>query len=771
MAEAALQFRVARQKARGPRKTDGASTSRRDGTVATAPVLAEDVQPARKPKKRSEDKVTKKSLSSARGLEQEDKALVRRLFESPMTLRETIEFLVGYRSKCRIRAPSDVGRRVVMISASIDRVNAWIMNRYGKKRKGIIRYGKKDGDHERSIKLNPRLFNVPPKVPPGSGLRNLDDVVPEGERLERRIKQRGILRLKGLSPDQLDLLERLAKAPMTTDDALDIYETQLIVKGLIARINDWAQERYSQDAIVRVSLAGKIGKIYGCWIICLNQNLFDVSYRDWDVKKHVSVLDSLTPKAKAVVDKLIGLGGWATEKELKAVGVSDNDFHRYVIRRDANTNRQAREKGFPAILHATNTKPVLYRINPECKRYCDAAIPKRRNLDSMFSPEHVELTTHLAEHGEKRLFRLAEELGLSIPEVIRRVNKLNERCGELGLSKAVEGRGPRALRIYKLTDKFAKEFDIEPEKTQSLESFFQAAEIRIINDLVKHPFSTTARISARLRHRPCTVRTHLDNIMKKCRKREELSELVKIGKGRPRFALSDEFSEQFGLEPKKVNPRVVLNGNLQQQLYDYLRRRPQATIAQAAEYLDRSYNDAFKAVKSMNKILKQAGFEPIEVGDRFSKYTDFAVLTGDFLTERSRTGQWPRVHRPDNQLKHGICMHGGKTAVMERLTEELRPAQVAEIVQADRKAIARWSLARFGRRTGSVRKACIRAVKKGVERTTVFATVKGKTDPKAVIEKLDSLAPVIDLESVRSRKAKTPHGSSAQGGSPHARAA
>lgn len=427
-----------------------------------------------------------------------------------------------------------------------------------------------------------------------------------------KITRRRVGRLSGLTRSHKRLILRLFQSPMDQGEAIRQYKLTTLSKW-ITEINTWARKNFGKDAIIKESLSCR-RRPGGFWTMRLDDWLFDVDYSGYDARKHVGIADVLSPEARKVVEKLAKLGS-ATKEELEAAGISAEDMFYYVTRRNTTTNKQAREKDFPDAILATNTLPRIYRVNPEFAEFCGLEVTRRRELDGLFGGNDLIMLRYLAEHGETPPTMLARRLSIPKQNITRIRHRINGRCKELDLPKAISIKRSTRPNSCGLTRRFSREFpELRRKQSTDLASFFTPQQIELIKFLAQKPFSTSAQVARHLKIKPNAASRQLRLIDKVCKSRN-LSPLIRIGGKRTRYALIDKFLNRFNLEQGEVDPIVVLVGEKQRKVYRFFKDHPERTTVDARRRIGMEHERVRKTLEAINALLTQAGFKPIEHTD------------------------------------------------------------------------------------------------------------------------------------------------------------
>ncbi len=562
---------------------------------------------------------------------------------------------------------------------------------------------------------------------------------------DRKLTMAQVTGIERLNDDCKRLLVRLFDSPMTLREASGFFEGQTKIKDCLRQINKWAREEFGENVTITESLGGKKNST-GFWILKLNQNVADVDYSTYDVKKHVKIQDILTTECRILVAE-IARRGWITEKELNALGFERLNY----------LNKQAIQKGFPPPLMKTRTLPKITLVNPEFAKMFGIVIAKRVGLDEMFSDFDLRVINYIINHGESRSTELTREFKTSEQQLIIAKKRINERCKELGIPDAIVRKGTYNFSVLDLAPEFMKVFNIRKNTHEQLSSFFTSTVIRTIEEIRKDPFIRSRDIAKKLGLTGHATDIHIKEIKRICKERKLPQPFIQIGKARSLYALSDDFYKRFDLEKVNVDAMKCIPGKKQRKIYEFFKKNPNKTIVEASGELFISKENLVKQVNIINKYLTAAGFQTIIVAPstKKPKYRRFEDLAETIIRARIELGYWPvnkgELAKIDENGRRAITRYGGMDKVMKKLLENIINDRITDIRLSDFHVIENLDYSKYGSDADLIRKTFLDALKKGVERSQILEIYGSNINTGALILRTDRLRPKFRFK-IKSKK-------------------
>lgn len=409
------------------------------------------------------------------------------------------------------------------------------------------------------------------------------------------------------------LISRLFFRPLTSADASWFFTSTLPHGQVVYTINQAFRKKVGEDAVIRIPLWKGRRVAKRCWVLALNPKLFTVPEKaEVRAATDFGVEDILT-KTYIGVLKYLARHPWTSVDELR------KRFSRATVDRllwyinDRHLDPRI-ELDLPDPVIRTETKPISCRVNPKFVESYPLSLPEeeKRSVEDLFGKNDVELLRELARYRFITLGALAGER--KERNVHQQIRKINRRCGELGLPRAVtESKKRESVRGFRMNKNFAKKFGIETETVRCLEVYFTPQQFRIITHMVENPLCTSKDIAKALGIEVSSTRRLIQEISAICRREEmEAPQLINGGRtGGAVYYLPEGFLTEFELPQRDWDPERLIQGTFERRVYRKFSNGNSTTVAKVARALGRSRNDITKAIARTNRKLERFGFDTI----------------------------------------------------------------------------------------------------------------------------------------------------------------
>lgn len=431
------------------------------------------------------------------------------------------------------------------------------------------------------------------------------------------------LAAKMSAPDALQLLSKTATAqrrlvlrlferPITSRTALSFFGYPSAHASVFYDTNRSFAAAGVQDAILRIPLwqrSKDVETTLGFWILALNPRTFDVPERVVLVPgEDVRYLDVMQPRF-AKIWNYLRVNQFLSTSELESM-FGANTVVRF--RTDCNQRHvhPMVDLALPDPILKTDTMPELYRTNPAFEAlYCGKApapVSRPRPLRELLDPSDISLLLKLAGYAIVTLSVLAPDKCTS--NTYRKLMKLNKRCKELGLPKAVLELKPKGSeKRFKVNPKFRERYQLPNPEHKSLNVHFTPREKELLLYVAEKPMCGTMEIGVHLGISYNAVCILLKSIARKCNA-DKLPKPVLYGRNPYRIYLPESFTSAFGIPYVWVKKIKFAIGKREVEVCTYMEAHDRATKRQVADALGLSYSSVNCAVARVNRRLRGQGF-------------------------------------------------------------------------------------------------------------------------------------------------------------------
>ncbi len=550
------------------------------------------------------------------------------------------------------------------------------------------------------------------------------------------------------------------------------------VKTTIAYMNAAFRKRHGTNAIIRDYINGN----NGMWSIRLDPRIFDVpDKRGFIAGKTVALEDVFSPVQVRILRKLAENNN-STRDELIRAGERpirvDNALCGNSINRDFKQRSKMLDNEVPLPIKVTNTRPSRYSIDPMFANVFGIKLQARKlKLEGLFTKRECALIELVSTVDGIRPGEICRQMGI-ISQVFNTMRKrINRVCEENNLPPALVAKGTNRNARVHISEEFLLVFGKVGSEKKTLEAHFTKKQREVLEYIRRNPLCNAEEIAGangKNKHDTYRLAKRIGGIFGKLQEDENTGLLlVAVGTRKTRYALTREGCKMFGLAYVAPDPLKLFDTKLQRKLYQHLVKYPDQKIALTAKALSMSESTIKQFKSRMNQKLRAAGLE--ELGSKRGKID--GVLKRKALEVRKKRGYWSanaleRIGKTWSRIRNAIERNGGAKETIQAVRQHLTAKENMEIISEDILLIKKWDLSGFepeaedalwvdeerDRReravwegTNSVqdeplkfgpedvRKACIGAAQRGIERAKIERIIDAETDAARAIRKINQL--------------------------------